>query len=324
MIIESQNFQMEKTQILQSKDSSTTASSKDSFFQNKSTTEYLTLNSYNNNNSITSIINIYFDNEKNSNQNTNEYIDEIYINLLKEEKELNNNIYGYMERQPDINDQMRAILIDWLIEVHLRFHLKDQTLYITINIIDKYLSYQTIQRSKLQLLGITSLFIACKSQEIYFPPIKDFIDITDKAYEKNELIEMEYSILKVLNFNILFPTQIEFYDIISQIYHFNSQQYNLGKYFLESSLIDYRMTKYKSSILACTCGYLVMKYFGIKNYKFMYDSRMSNELFPQKIVKQAGKEICILIRGLKLTSLKAIREKYSLIEFDKVSELCDN
>ena len=50
----------------------------------------------------------------------------------------------------------------------------------------------------------------------------------------------------------------------------------------------------------------------------------ANELFPQKIVKQAGKEICILIRGLKLTSLKAIREKYSLIEFDKVSELCDN
>ena len=311
----------------QIKDSSTIASSKEFnsnfLYTNKSIVtnqiDYLTLN---NNNKISSIINIYFDNEKESIQSANEYLDEIYFNLLKEEKELNN-IYGYMENQPDINEEMRAILIDWLIEVHLRFHLKEQTLYITIGIIDIYLSSKIIQRSKLQLLGITALLIACKSQEIYYPPIKDFIDITDKAYEKKELIQMEYYVLSILNFKILFPTACDFYDIISQIYHFNSQQYFLGKYFMECALIDYRMTKYHSSILACSCGYLVMKYFGINNYKMMYEPLMSNEIAPQKIVKQCGKEICILIRGLKKTALKATREKYSLNEFEKVSELCD-
>ena len=311
----------------QIKDSSTNASSKEFnsnfLYTNKSIVtnqiDYLTLN---NNNKISSIINIYFDNEKESIQSANEYLDEIYFNLLKEEKELNK-VYGYMDNQPDINEEMRAILIDWLIEVHLRFHLKEQTLYITIGIIDIYLSSKIIQRSKLQLLGITALLIACKSQEIYYPPIKDFIDITDKAYEKKELIQMEYYVLSILNFKILFPTACDFYDIISQIYHFNSQQYFLGKYFMECALIDYRMTKYHSSILACSCGYLVMKYFGIKNYKMMYEPLMSNEIAPQKIVKQCGKEICILIRGLKKTSLKATREKYSLNEFEKVSELCD-
>ena len=253
----------------------------------------------------------------------NEYINDIYSYLKSIEHE-DLPLKNYMDIiQNDINEKMRMILIDWLIEVHLRFHLKEQTLYITIGIIDIYLSSKIIQRSKLQLLGITALLIACKSQEIYYPPIKDFIDITDKAYEKKELIQMEYYVLSILNFKILFPTACDFYDIISQIYHFNSQQYYLGKYFMECALIDYRMTKYHSSILACSCGYLVMKYFGIKNYKMMYEPLMSNEIAPQKIVKQCGKEICILIRGLKKTSLKATRDKYSLNEFEKVSELCD-
>ena len=186
MIIDSQNyyiknFTKDKSSNIEMKDTSTKASLKDLnlnlVYTNKSILtnqiDFLTLN---NNNKISSILNIYFDNEKDSIQNAKEYLDEIYLNLLKEEKELNN-IYGYMEKQPDINEQMRAILIDWLIEVHLRFHLKYQTLYITVGIIDIYLSNKIIQRSKLQLLGITALLIACKTQEIYYPPIKDFIDI---------------------------------------------------------------------------------------------------------------------------------------------------
>lgn len=225
--------------------------------------------------------------------------------------------------QPDINDQMRGILIDWLIEVHFRFRLKPQTLFLTVNIIDSYLSIKLIHRAKLQLLGIASLLIACKCEEIYYPPVKDFVDITDKAYCKEELINMEFLVLETLNFNILNPTPCDFYDIISKFYHFNNQQYFLGKYFLESCLIDYRMTKYSSSILACSSIYLVMKFFGLKNYQLMYDSNMTNENNSQKIIKQAGKEICLLIRGLKSTNLKSTIEKYSLKQFESVSEFCE-
>ena len=89
-----------------------------------------------------------------------------------------------MEKQLDINEKMRARLIDWLIEVHFRFHLKYQTLYITVHIIDIYLTNKIIQRFKLQLLGITALLIACKNKEIYYPPIKVLIDITDKVMKK--------------------------------------------------------------------------------------------------------------------------------------------
>jgi hypothetical protein len=79
---------------------------------------------------------------------------------------------------------MIAILIDWLKEIHFRFHLKYQTLYITVHIIDIYLTNKIIQRFKLQLLSITALLITCKNKEIYYPPIKVFIDITDKVMKK--------------------------------------------------------------------------------------------------------------------------------------------
>ena len=105
-----------------------------------------------------------------------------------------------MKMQNDINEQMRAILIDWLIEVHYRFRLKSETLFQTVWIIDTYLSKYPIIRARLQLLGIASLLISCKSQEIYYPQLNELIDITDGAYIKNELIEMETHVLKFLNF----------------------------------------------------------------------------------------------------------------------------
>ena len=91
---------------------------------------------------------------------------------------------NYMSHQPEINDKMRSILIDWLIEVHLKFKLLPETLFITVSIIDRYLEKQKVAKSKLQLVGVTALFIASKYEEIYPPEIKDFVFITDNAYSK--------------------------------------------------------------------------------------------------------------------------------------------
>ena len=103
--------------------------------------------------------------------------------------------YGYMAKQKDINDKMRAILIDWLIEVHYKFKLLPETLYLTVNIIDRYLERCVIPRSKLQLVGVTAMLISAKYEEIYAPEVRDFVYITDKAYTKEEILTMEYSIL---------------------------------------------------------------------------------------------------------------------------------
>lgn len=93
----------------------------------------------------------------------------------------------YMERQPHINEKMRSILTDWLVEVHLKFKLVPETLYLTINLIDRFLEKYEVPRPKLQLVGVTSLLIAAKYEEIYPPEIRDLVYICDRAYTKQEV-----------------------------------------------------------------------------------------------------------------------------------------
>lgn len=103
----------------------------------------------------------------------------------------------YMENQPHINERMRSILVDWLVEVHLKFKLVPETLYLTVNLIDRYLERQEVSRPKLQLVGVTSLLIASKYEEIYPPELRDLVYICDRAYTRSEVrwVTLRYSVL---------------------------------------------------------------------------------------------------------------------------------
>ena len=85
----------------------------------------------------------------------------------------------------------------------------------TIWLIDTYLSFAFIQRDKLQLLGITCLLISGKAHEIYYPQHNKLLEMTDNAYIKEEMLTMENEILKKLNFFIVCPNPIDFYNILS-------------------------------------------------------------------------------------------------------------
>ena len=99
-------------------------------------------------------------------KNVKEYTDDILENLIKEEKNKININSNYFFYQYEINPTMRSILIDWLIDIHYQLKLKEETLYICIYILDAYLSKQLITKRYFQLLGITSLFLASKLNEI--------------------------------------------------------------------------------------------------------------------------------------------------------------
>ena len=111
---------------------------------------------------------------------------------------------------------MRTILIDWLIDANNIFHFKEETLYTTIYILDSYLSKKCIQKKRFQLLGIASLLLAAKLNEIYFRRIADYAFITDNAYTQDEIKFMEEDILKTLNFDFLFPSPLSFFEILSK------------------------------------------------------------------------------------------------------------
>mmetsp|Transcript_29257 Transcript_29257/g.25868 ORF Transcript_29257/g.25868 Transcript_29257/m.25868 type:complete len:222 (+) Transcript_29257:550-1215(+) len=166
---------------------------------------------------------------------------------------------GYMKSQPDINEKMRAILIDWLIEVHYKFKLLPETLYITVNLLDRFLQSKPIKRQRLQLLGVTAMWIACKYEEIYAPEIKDFVYITDNAYEQKDILDLEYEVLRTLGFNVTFPSPFRFLERYAKLTNADTKTFNLAWYLIELSLIEYKMLKYKPSLISSAALFVSLK-----------------------------------------------------------------
>ncbi|XP_062082335.1 G2/mitotic-specific cyclin S13-7 [Humulus lupulus] len=137
-----------------------------------------------------------------------EYIDELYNFYKLSEDETK--VIDYMGLQPDINAKMRSILIDWLIEVHHKFELMPETLYLTINIVDRFLSMKVVPRRELQLVGISSMLLASKYEEIWAPEVNDFVCISDNAYVKEQILVMEKAILVKLGWYLTVPTPYVF------------------------------------------------------------------------------------------------------------------
>jgi G2/mitotic-specific cyclin-B, other len=164
-----------------------------------------------------------------------------------------------MSRQYDINSQMRAILIDWLVEVHLKFKLLPETLYLTINLIDRYLGLTQIVRSKLQLVGVTCLLIACKYEEIYPPIVSDVVYITDNAYTAAEILEMERSVLLTLDFDLHVTSPYRFFERFCYLAKPTETEMQFAQYMMEGSLVSYAMLKYSPAVLAASALYFAGK-----------------------------------------------------------------
>lgn len=254
-----------------------------------------------------------------------EYINDIYSNLLSDEKNLKvKPNFGYMEQvQTDIDQNMRGILIDWLYDIHDKCHYKDETLYQMIWIIDTYLSMVQVPRTKLQLVGAAALLISCKEHEITFLKLHEIAYLTANAYTTEEISKMENTILKKLSFNIIAPSQLDFYNIISKAFKFDKKQYLLGKYFLETYLICYESVKYPASVVGVSCAYIVMKFFKFINYNELYSKDFINSSNPQKSIKDAAREICFIMKGIDSSRLSAVKNKYSTNENLNVAQLLE-
>ena len=254
-----------------------------------------------------------------------EYINDIYSNLLSDEKNLKvKPNFGYMEQvQTDIDQNMRGILIDWLYDIHDKCHYKDETLYQMIWIIDTYLSMVQVPRTKLQLVGAAALLISCKEHEITFMRLHEIAFLTANAYTTEEIAKMENTILKKLSFNIIAPAPLDFYNIISKAFKFDKKQYLLGKYFLETYLICYESVKYPASVVGVSCAYIVMKFFKFINYNELYSKDFINSSNPQKSIKDAAREICFIMKGIDSSRLSAVKNKYSTNENLNVVQLLE-
>lgn len=167
----------------------------------------------------------------------------------------------YMRKQTDITHGMRSILVDWLVEVAEEYKLFRQTLFLSVNYIDRFLSTMAVNRGKLQLLGTACTFIASKFEEIEAPDLGEFVYITDDTYSRSQVLKMEQMILKVLSFNVAVPTIHTFLEHYLHEANFDHPNHAyLSMYLIELTLLDADpYLQFLPSIIAAAAFFLAAK-----------------------------------------------------------------
>lgn len=184
-----------------------------------------------------------------------EYAEEIFSYMRKVEMQCMPN-GNYMSLQRDLNWHLRGVLADWLIETHAKFRLLPETLFLALNIVDRFLSLRTISLSKLQLVGVTALFIAAKYEEVLCPSIQNFLYVADGGYTDEEILRAERYMLKVLNFDMSYASPMNFLRRISKADNYDIQTRTVAKYFMEISLVDHRLLDHPPSLVAAAAVWL--------------------------------------------------------------------
>ncbi|XP_073125995.1 putative cyclin-A3-1 [Henckelia pumila] len=255
------------------------------------------------------------------------YVSDIYGYLQNMEMEVKRRpLADYLEKiQKDVTANMRGILIDWLVEVAEEFKLVPDSLYLTVSYIDKFLSTKAINRQKLQLLGVSSMLIAAKYEEISPPHVERFCYITDNTYSKEEVVKMEADVLKSLKFEMGNPTVKTFLRRFTRIaqedYKDSSLQVEfLGYYLAELSLLDYECIKFLPSLVAASVIFLTR--FTLQPNQHPWNSALQcRSRYKAMDLKECVRILHDLQLSKKGISLVAIREKYNQHKFKCVSTL---
>jgi len=251
-------------------------------------------------------------------QNVAEYAHDIY-GLLERYEGRRLPGCNYMDRQPDLNAKMRAILVDWLVEVAMKHKLKLETLFLTVNLIDRYLDRRQTMRQRLQLVGVAAMLIASKFEEIYPPDVRDFVYITDNAYVKEDILQMEVQILTELKFVICVPTAAHFMDRYQRLNQCpkDSAHRHLLHYLLELSLMDFHMIRYEPSHLVAAATLLSNK---LMKQPVAWPPMVERHCkFDLPAVKDCAQELCSILEAAQKSPLQAVRKKFSHVGFCSVA-----
>lgn len=190
---------------------------------------------------------------------------------------------SYMDMQPELKWSYRSTLIDWIIQVHSRFQLLPETLYLTVNIIDRFLSRKTVTLNRFQLVGAAALFVAAKYEEINCPTLNDIAYMLDHAYTKEDIVKAEKFMIDTLDFEIGWPGPFSFLRRISKADDYEYDTRTLAKYLLETTTMDSKLVAAPPSWLATGAYFLSRIILGCNEWtlKHIYYSGYTQEqIFP--------------------------------------------
>lgn len=250
-----------------------------------------------------------------------EYFNDIYKYLRESElKRLPKS--NYMTKQPDISHSMRSILVDWLVEVAEEYKLQTETLYLAVAYIDRFLSYMSVQRSKLQLVGTACMFIAAKYEEIYPPDVGEFVYITDDTYNKRQVLRMEHLVLKVLGFDLSGPSANVFLSQMSELSKTKEKTKHLAMFLSELSLLHGdRFLKFSPSLMAAASLALARHSLGSSSAEVWTSELASFTGYQVEDFRECLLALHSMWGEAAASPQQAINEKYKSSKYHSVSEL---
>ena len=219
-----------------------------------------------------------------------EFLTEILIGLKKDEKinipSYSNNIFKYQDSS-EINEKHRAVVIEWLSYIIHYFSQSNETLFMSVNIMDRYISKKKITLNNYQLVAISSYLIASKYEDTNTPSINDLIYISKDIYTHNDIINMEIDILSTLNFDIFSVSSYQFYSFFYLVSNLNNKiLFCLGHLILELCLLNIDIMSYDPSLLAIGSLIVAKKSLeiqgGLPNIKLFYNYNESDMIEIQK------------------------------------------
>jgi len=251
-----------------------------------------------------------------------DYIDDLYEYYKRAEVSRAPTLY--MHTQKDINARMRAILVDWLVEVHMKFALASPTLHLCIHLIDSYCSKHNVRRCRLQLVGVSAFLIASKYEEIYPPEVKECVYITDHAYTRDEVLEMERVLLEHFQYNVSAPTNYHFVVRglrLAGVTDLTSTTANRAVYFCERCLQEHSMLAFRPSLLAAAAVYLSLCTEG-RAHEWGEDLVLGLG-YTEEQVKPCARQMCEHVGHNAVTASKrplhAVRKKFESSRFGRVA-----
>jgi len=192
----------------------------------------------------------------------------------------------------------------------MKYRLRPETLFLTVNIIDRYLSLRPVMRKKLQLLGVVAMFIAAKFEEIDPPKVNEFAYITDHTYSKKEIVQMECIVLGTLNFEVAVPTPVHFLERLQRVNGCDAVHRSLAQYALELSLLDVRNLRHPPSVLVGAALLMSNEFLGRRP---AWPAAMAHQTRRSEAVLRAcAADLRVVLETAKTASLQAVRRKYQL------------
>ncbi|KAF8899794.1 cyclin-like protein [Gymnopilus junonius] len=211
-----------------------------------------------------------------------EYVAEVCV-YLKEIELATLPKADYMNNQEEITWEHRGILVDWLLQLHARYNLLAESLFLCINVLDRFLASRPISISKLQLVGVASFFIATKFEETYAPSVKELVIMTEKRCTVEEILKAERYILKTLQWDLRAPGPMGWLRRGSKADDCEVQARTIAKYLLEVGLVERRLVCLVPSLLSAASLWLARLILGREEWTpnlEHYTTYSEKELIP--------------------------------------------